>query len=169
MCVAMVLLLPISGFAAKAQSIESKVMLTSVKQIKKTERHGDELYLSVTSFPTKGKAKHKRFPHHPLFWPGRHIAKVKDVKIWKGKLKKDAGVRLLISLVEQDSPPWDIDDEIGSVDLKLHNNNGKLEIEWNRPNRSDGKKLTVKSVGEDISINFSGKGQSYEVSLKIVG
>lgn len=163
--VLLLLCFSVSSFAAK--SVAPHVFLESIHCIKSTEKHGDELYLTVTSFPTKGKPKHRRLPEYPLFWPGRAIDKVQKLLLWNEKVNDGQGVRILVSLIEQDSPPWNLDDEIGSVSLKLYNNKGRIDVEWERPNVEASKKVSVKSLRNNLVIKFSGKGQTYDIALKI--
>lgn len=121
-----------SAFAAEVSPavIHPSISLSSLKAIKTQESNGDELYLTVTEYPSVGQSSHKQFPQYPEYWPSAKLSQVSNVPLWNKELKSGESVILIISLIEQDVPPFNPDDLIGTVRVTMKNNNGKLESSW---------------------------------------
>ena len=129
------LFLSLPSFAASGP-VKFQVNLLTIKAVNTGERGGDELYLDVTKFSVDGDHKHIRIPEHPMYWPSEHLEKVNNLSVWKGELVNGQSIELVFSLVEHDIPPWNVDDLIGTVRLKLMNDNGDLVSNWSMPNRA---------------------------------
>lgn len=144
-----------TGLAALALSVpgqakEIEVTLNSIKNVVANERGDDELYINVTAFHSDGKFTTytvpggdkptlghygSRFPAGPpripqAYWPAKALSKVKDIPLWKGDVTKDSAVQLVVALVEHDIPPWNLDDMIGSVKIKIGMEKGQLSANW---------------------------------------
>ena len=120
-----------------AKSLYPTVRLLKIEAVKAQEQGGDELYLHLTEYRSDGKSSISTFPARPTYWPSEHLDKVKNVKIWDSKLNKGESVEVIISLLEQDFHPWNTDDLVGTIKLRIKNNNDKLESNWSMPNRAD--------------------------------
>ncbi len=133
-------------------------------QVIKTAAHlsGDEIYVNITEYSSVDKPAMHRIPEYPSHWLSKYIDKVKDVTLWQKPIQDEESVELIISVVESDAPPWDVDDLIGSVKLKVYIEKGKLEQEWSIPN-----KAIVKSEGEKGHFVLTGDGAEYKISLKL--
>lgn len=133
-------------------------------QVVKTAAHlsGDEIYVNITEYSSVDKPAMHRIPEYPSHWLSKYIDKVKDVTLWQKPIQDEESVELIISVVESDAPPWDVDDLIGSVKLKVYIEKGKLEQEWSIPN-----KAIVKSEGEKGHFVLTGDGAEYKISLKL--
>lgn len=150
---------------AKNQDISVHLQLMRLKAVKMAEKNGDELYMTVAVYPSKGDASHFAVPKQPLFWPSRYLDKINNLKIWDGKLKNNEAVTLILSLMEQDTPPWNTDDLIGSVRVRLHNKKGKLEQTWGMPNRADVPVSVMTKYGQAKQFELLGEGSNYQMFL----
>jgi len=116
-----------------AEAIPVRIHLNSIEAIKTSEKGGDELYFDITQYSNKGQAKTNRLPEAPLHWLSKQLPEVKDVALWEGMVQDNEEMKVIISLVEQDNPPWDVDDLIGSALLILQNKKGVLLYRWELP------------------------------------
>jgi hypothetical protein len=167
-CLLSMLILP-AAWASNKQIITPTVRLVSMKAIQTAEQRGDELYLSVTVYPSKGKPTHTQIPKHPLYWPSRKIHEVKNIKLWRHLLKPGEAVTIIVSLMEQDTYPWNTDDLIGSVKVKLRNNGGELESTWAMPNRIDSPVRVLTKYGEVEKFVLQSDQAQYEMYFKLKG
>ncbi len=151
------------GHAAFAQGQEISVKLKNLKMIQQQEKGGDELYISVTEYPAQGKPIHYQVPSYPTHWLSKYITNVKDVVIWKKTDAKCEGAELLITLVEEDFVPWNMDDSLGSVALKVECVNGKAIEKWSIPDQKTAEKIS----NENGAFTFKGKGAQYKALFTI--
>lgn len=112
----------------------------------KTSEKSDELYFSITQYSSQTVPAINRVPMFPLHWRTKDLATLKDITLWEGTLKNDESVLLVLTLLEQDVPPWDADDHIGSAQVRLANKNGKLTSEWGMPHFKDQPKVVQKDA-----------------------
>ncbi|MBI2791971.1 MAG: hypothetical protein HYX61_08435 [Gammaproteobacteria bacterium] len=146
-----------------AQNEMLEVKLQSLQVVKTQEKYGDELYISVTEFPLNKKASHYQIPAFPSHWLSKYLHNVKDVVIWQKSLNQCEPVNLLISLVEEDLTPWNIDDTLGSVELKVECVNGKAVEKWVIPDP----KNTTKTKDDGNEFSFSGENAEYKAIFKV--
>ncbi len=158
------LALCVIGTQAFAQTQEISVKLQTLEAVHPQEKRGDELYISVTEFPTQSNPRHYQVPSYPSHWLSKYASSIKDVVIWKKDLEGCEPVDLLITLVEEDFAPWNIDDTLGSVELKVKCVNGKAEEEWMIPDA----KTTVKIKSEpNTTFQFKGENAEYHAVFKL--
>lgn len=150
--------------ASKPVHTTPVVLVLEDIQVVKTaaQLSGDEIYVNITEYSSVDKPAMHRVPEYPSHWLSKYIDKVKDVTLWQKPIQDEESVELIISVVESDAPPWDVDDLIGSVKLKVYIEKGKLEQEWSVPN-----KAIVKSEGEKGHFVLTGDGAEYKISLKL--
>jgi len=127
----------IFSVAVHAKTLYPTVSLLKIEEVKAQEAGGDELYLHITQYHSSGESETQTFPRRPTYWPSEHLDKIKNVKIWDNKLNKGESVEVIISLLEQDFHPWNTDDLVGTIKLRLRNDNGSLQSNWSMPNRAD--------------------------------
>jgi len=154
-------------FAASKHVLHPAVYMLRLKVIKTAEKNGDELYVGVTVYPSKAKPTHTQVPKYPLHWLSKHLDKLKRVKLWDGEVQEGHSVTLILSLIEQDTPPWDTDDLIGSVRIRLKNNRGHLETSWSMPNRVDAPVSVYSKYGRAEKFVLLGEGSNYEMFLAL--
>jgi len=157
------LLFCITGFA---RTYEASVKLLKIEQLQTLESGGEEIFLHITAYHSNGKSESMTLPRHPSFWPSEHLEKVSDVDVWDGILRENESVVLLISAMEKDFHPWNTDDLIGTIRLRMINMNGRLKSEWSIPNSIDmpenittkygrGKKIIMQSDGRKYALSFA--------------
>ena len=129
-------------------------------------QQGDEIYLSITEFHSSRDARHITVPSQPVHWPSKALPQVKDLRLWGGSLKEGESLELIISVIEQDAAPWNIDDLIGTVKVKLRNENGKLEEKWKPMGEGTEHSASGEGSGASHTINFKGRGH-YEIQLQL--
>lgn len=151
---------------ASAATLHPKVKLLGIKAIKQSEEAGDELYLAITVYPSRGKPKHYYYPKRPLHWPSAHVDKIKPTHIWDKRLKQGDSVTVIIALIERDVPPWNMDDLVGEVELQMKNTNEGLVSRWSVLSR--GAKGEINDIGGDHTKQaavLNGRGGKYRVML----
>jgi hypothetical protein len=91
--------------------------------------------MSVTEYSTNSHPVNYVIPDYPSHWLSKRLADVKNVTVWADTLKEGEGAAIIFSLIEQDVPPWHMDDLIGTVKLKVRNERGQLKREWVLPHQ----------------------------------
>lgn len=158
-------ILGLSLSIAYATPVHPKIKLMSLKTIKQSEKGGDELYLAITVYPSKGRPSQTYFPKQPLYWPSKHIDRIKPTSIWDKRLFDGDGATVIIALIERDTPPWNIDDLVGEVQLKLRNNAKGLDSQWTVLTRGAEGKLS--GDGNEHVADLKGPGGHYQLTLKL--
>ena len=139
------------------------LVLENIEVVKTSSYLGnDEVYINVTEYSSVDKPRMIRVPEYPSHWQSKFVDKVQGASIWKKPVREGESLELIISLIEADAPPWDVDDLIGSVKLKVYLEKGKLEQEWTLPNKS-----ITKQEGEKGHFVLTGDGAEYKISLKL--
>jgi hypothetical protein len=149
--------------SAKTHTTPVILTLEKIEVVRTAENlSGDQVYVNITEYSSIDKPTMHRIPEYPSHWLSKYIDKVKNVPLWNKPIKDAESVELIISVVESDAPPWDVDDLIGSVKLKVYIEKGKLEQEWSIPNNA-----IVKKEGEMGHFVLTGDGAEYKISLKL--
>lgn len=158
----------ISGYAFmgnKSKSIHASLTLDSIQMKRMQEKNGDELYLTVTAYPTKVRPTNIEIPSFPEYWMSKYVNQVKDVPLWDGHIENMDSTTVVVSLVDRDLPPWNIDDVLGTAQVIFKNNNGHLETIWKTPNLN-AKMTTIKSEQHRKMFDFKVPDESsYKVSF----
>ena len=156
-------LLSLSSMVYAQSSEEITLKLKSLSVIKQQESGGDELYISVTEYPAKGTPVHYQVPSFPTHWLSKYLVNVKDIVIWKKNSVQCTPADLLITLVEEDFEPWNMDDSLGSVALKVECVNGTAVEKWSIPDQ----KTTAKINNETGAFTFDGDGAKYRAQFTV--
>ncbi len=152
-----------SPVSPSAHTTPIVLTLESIEVVKTAEQFsGDEIYVNITEYSSVDKPAMHRVPEYPSHWLSKYMDKVKNVPLWTKNIRDTESVELIISVVESEAPPWDVDDLIGSVKLKVYIEKGKLEQEWSVPNKS-----IVKEEGAKGHFVLTGDGAEYKISLKL--
>ena len=88
------------------------------------------------------------------------------MNLWEGLLQNKEAIQLVVSLIEQDMPPWDLDDHIGSVKITLANDNGKLQTKYSIPNFQDQPEVIQPNSKYPLFI-LKGDGSQYKVAFEV--
>ncbi len=147
-----------------AKDVQLSVLLSKLEAIRTTEKGGDELYFSVTEYSTKERPRNYLIPEYPMHWLSANLKDIKNVSLWDKIIKEGEGISVIFSLIEQESPPWFLDELIGTVKLKIRNEKGALKSEWIIPNQKD-TQAVKKHANEFI---FDGYAAQYHLFLKLV-
>lgn len=141
------------------------VNLVKLATVKPSERGGDELYMNVTVYPSQGHSQNFQVPDFPLHWLSKHVDKINNLNLWAGALKTGESVNIVLSLIEQDAPPFNPDDLVGTVNVFIKNDNGQLISTWKLPNRSDAKPVEMSELGKQESFTFTGEDSTYDATF----
>lgn len=161
-----VLLLTFMCNGVYAKTLQVAVKLMNIEARKMSEADGDELYFSVTEYSSTAVPVISRIPHFPTYWLAKQLPAVKDVSLWEGTIKDSESVLLIFTLLEQDLPPWNSDDHIGSVQVKLTNQDGILKSKWGKPSFKDQPKIIQSEVGVPKFTLF-GNNSEYALLFKV--
>lgn len=143
--------------------------LDQIELVELAEERGDEIYFSVTEYSSeKRPGTSSRVPVFPLHWLSKNLDKVKNITMWESTISSGSGVQLIISLVEQDFPPWNIDDHLGSVKLTLTNKNGNITKKWSMPDYKDDASVSrISSSDTSPGFTFTGEGAKYRANFVV--
>ena len=158
---ALVLLCPMSLFA---KNIPVSVELVEIKAKALGEKGGDEVYFTVTQYSSVRGSAQTRIPMFPTHWLSKHLSQLKKVSLWQGEVGEQESIQLVLTLIEHDVPPWNVDDHLGSVKLNLMQEQGRLKSKWGIPNYQDQTKI---STGDNLTYDFQGPDGEYQVTFKL--
>jgi hypothetical protein len=153
-----------SGAFAKTRMVEVKLIDIEAKHL--SERTGDELFFTITEYPSKGNPKILRIPVFPLHWLSKDLNNIRNVLLWKGQIEDDRSVVLILSLMEQDLPLYGVDDHLGSAQVKIVNTKGKLVTTWGQPTFVDQPKVEQTTANTPDYLLFGGNGE-YVLKFKV--
>ena len=148
------------------------LIMSDIEALQVNERSDDELYLAVSvhhsngdfeSYTMPGKRQPNlghyaaRFPANPprqpmLYWHAKALKGVKNIALWQGEIDDKHGAEVVVSLIEHDMPPWNLDDLIGSVKFTVGKRAGHMSAEW--------RLLSADAVSSKGKLNL-GKRQSF--------
>ena len=162
-------LLPISQVFADTSNSQKAVTqfrleLGEIQVVKESEVGGDEVYISVAEYSNYGKPQYHRIPSYPTYWLSRHLTSVKNVHLWHHDLKDGDAVQLIVSVIERDLPPWNVDDLIGAIKVNVNVKDGKTNVTWDHDQFE--KEAEVLADDEDPkSPHFTLKGNNSEYKI----
>jgi hypothetical protein len=154
-------------FSAFAKDLTVKLELAKIQSLKIQEHWSDELYFDITEYTQRGLEQFYQVPKKPLYLSSKHLSKIKDIKLWHKILKPGEVVLLLVSLVEQDNAPWDLDDIIGIVKIRMKNEGGKLVSDWSMPNATQMAKAAASKVVRLRHFELKGSSAAYQLDLQL--
>ena len=141
--------------------------LKAIKAKVQTEKNGDEVYLAITEFRHGGKNRHYTVPQFPLYWPSDALAQISALKIWKTALGPGESTEVVVSFIEHDMPPWNTDDMIGGIKIKMVNDKGSLKTHW-MPISNETKEQTLAIKGDAVHrYELTGEGGDYQVDFEL--
>lgn len=149
---------------AKAHTVEVLLVKIEAQNAPKGDR--DKLYFTITEYPSKGEPKILREPTYPIHWLSRDLPKINNVKLWEGKIADDSSMLLIFSLMLQEVPFFDPDDHLGSVQVKIVNQNNKITSTWGKPHFVDQPKIEQPNPLQPKYILLDPEDQ-YSVSFKV--
>lgn len=120
-----------SALLVGSPAFASQLILDYIQFDKTTEASGDELYFNVTAYYDDRSTDHYQIPTAPTHWLSDHLSEVQNVVLWEHDWEGIKGAELVVALTERDAPPWNIDDLIGTVKLKISHQGDRLQTQWN--------------------------------------
>jgi len=117
-----------------AHTVNVTVTLKWIEPLQTENKQGDELYISVLSEDVKQhKDSLQRIPEAPLHWLSRYAQKLQNVKLWQGSILEGDEKKISLQLTEANNPPFEPDEDLGSIDLSLQNKAGELYLAVLKP------------------------------------
>ncbi len=147
--------------ALNQDTVSVQLSLSSIEKIKSTEEQGDELYFSITEYSSIERPRQLLVPNFPTHWLSSQLGNLSDVELWHKELQANESVMVLVSLIERDAPPWNVDDLIGTVKFKVKAEDGKVHKEWSVPNSADTRAIDMASK----EFSFTGEQGQYHVTF----
>jgi hypothetical protein len=109
------------------------IKLNSIKAQQLSQKSGDEIYLIVASSSSLDDSKVNRVPAEPAFWQTKHLSAIHNLAVWEGAIKDNEEIKLVFTVVEQDTLSWDTGNLVGSAQVVLRNKQEILEQHWELP------------------------------------
>jgi hypothetical protein len=136
-----------------------------------SEENGDEVYISVTKYSNLSHPEEFRIPSSPNNWFFKRLNEANNVTLWQGNLVQGEEIKLMISIAEQDFPPWDVDDLIGTLQVTLKEVKGRLVEEWRIPTMDGQPKIEDRGPvsGKGRRFILHGDNSRYEAELIVLG
>lgn len=148
-----------------AKSIKFSLVNIAAKKV--SERGGDELYLTVTTYPSAKRPTHERIPDFPKYWLSSYVDQIENLEVWRGSLQPEESVLVLFTLLEHDVPPWNTDDLIGVVRAKVYTEDGKIKVDWKMPNSDAIAKDVKTEKGMAKAFDLYGEDFHYALTLQM--
>ncbi len=139
------------------------IKLDVLEKIHAQEQSGDELYFNITEFPESKPPRHYRIPSYPSHWMSDYLKNVKNLTLWQKSYPSCEKTDVIISLVEADLPPWNVDDLLGSVEFKVTCEQGKMHTTWAIPNKTN----TAKILNSENAFAFTGDHSEYHAIFRL--
>ncbi len=151
-----------------AKNIQFKVKMIDIQVEKTSEKGDDELYFNIVQQSNLNGNRENRMPEFPMHWLSSELGSLKNVVLWEGKIQTGESIKLILSLLEQDTPPWNPDDAIGAAEVNLLNQNGKLKMEWVVPTfKKNNPNVEMLKVAKTQRYIFKGDGSRYDVAFSV--
>ena len=138
------------------------IQLDDIVSIKTMGKSVDNIYVSISEFNSKGRDRYYTIPQSPVYWPEKSIREINNFQLWQGKLRAMGATEVVISLIEQDTPPWHLDDLISVIKIKMVNQAGQIQYEWYQ----DGKLIAKQK--NTVEIQFKGSNEVYKAHFSLI-
>lgn len=146
-----------------AKPAEMTLTLKQISSSQTSEKSGDEVYIDIFELSDDRRPKKFHIPKYPHHWPSVMLSKVKNIPLWQGRLNPTGEVKLIVSLLDKDAPPWNNNDLIGAAEIYItvENNTPKIILKVDEPNQ---KPQTFNGYMEQ-SISFQAGAGAYSIDL----
>jgi len=161
--------LSLLGLSVEAKELPVVLKLVSIQAERTSEKSGDDLYFSITSYSNKKRAGLNRVPMEPLHWLSNNLEAAKDKLLWQDSLQEGEEIEVLISFMRQENPPWDPDNLLGCVEVQLKNHKGRLVKRWGPTKLKDAPPIEMKPKHHlhEQAFKMEGAGAIYEVNFSV--
>lgn len=150
---------------AHLDGMKLELRLESITKLKSSETHGDELYFAITEYSSHGDSHHSRVPQYPMRWLSKDVSEIKDVTLWQGKVDNEEGIEILLSLIEMDVAPWNIDDLVGTVKVKFKVDNNSIYCDWFKHSHIPITSANFTRIEKEFYLNRDGATYNVIISL----
>ncbi len=137
------------------------IQLDDILPMKKIDKSVDNIYVSISEFNSKGRDRYYTIPQSPVYWPEKSLHEINNFQLWQGKLPVMGATEVVISLIEQDTQPWHLDDLISVIKIKMVNQDGQIQYQWYQ----DGKLIAKQKNTVEIQFKSSNEGYKAHFSL----
>lgn len=152
---------------AADNELNPRLILDHLKVIQVQEKDGDEIYFDISVYRANKSEHYFRIPANPNHWPSQLMDTISHVTLWSESLKAGETVTLIVSLMESDASPFNPDDLIGLVRVKLKNVKGVLQTSWSMPNRYDSAGKPAAQKRSMHKFDMLGEGAHYDIFLSL--
>ncbi|HXH55432.1 MAG TPA: hypothetical protein VNK03_06815 [Gammaproteobacteria bacterium] len=149
------------------KDMQVAIKMVGIAVEKAANKDIDNLFFNITQYSNLKKGGEHRIPKYPKHWLSKQLPGLKNVVLWDGKIDRGESLKLILSLMEQDFPPWDLDDAIGAAEVILLNQNGHLKIQWGVPNEKNNQEVEMLKRGVPQGYIFKGTGSRYDVAFSV--
>ena len=143
------------------------LILSNIKALSVSEKTGEEVYFTMTHYSNIYRPKQDRIPIFPTHWLSMHLPTIKDLTLWEYNLQDDEAIQLIVSLIEHDTPPWNLDDHIGSIKITLVNENNQIKTIWGEPDYSDQTTVNKISNGNNPEYILRSDASQYNLNFSL--
>jgi hypothetical protein len=150
------------------QDIQVAIKMVGITVEKTADKGTDNLFFNITQYSNLKRGGESRIPKYPKHWLSKQLLGLKNVVLWDGKIERGESLKLILALMEQDFPPWDLDDAIGAAEVNLLNQNGRLKVQWGVP-QFEKNKPEVEMLKHAVPQRyiFKGAGSRYDVAFSV--
>lgn len=141
------------------------VYLLTMKGSQATDRGGDALFMHVVQYLSSGDTSAERIPAGKATWQLDTLKDINKLKLVEFHLAPQDAITTVFSLLEEDKEPWATTDLVGSIRLRVRNDDGTLAYQWGIPNRTDGPEVIATKYGNARRFALYGDGGKYILYL----
>jgi len=152
---------------AMAKDLAVTLKLVDIYAEKTADPSGDAVYFNITQYSNLGHSKEGRVPAYPGHWLSKQLPSLKNLTLWRGSLKENESIKLILSLGEQESSAWEVSTSIGAAQLTLENKGGKLKKTWTVPIFEEKEEVEMLKKDDKERFVFKGAGSRYDVGFEI--
>lgn len=98
--------------------------------LEKPTSNDDKLYINIATYSSMNVSNDYQIPEAPLHWDVRSLEQIKDLVLWEKSLASDESVDFVLSLIENDMPPWNPDELLGTVKLTVRSKHHNISSVW---------------------------------------
>ena len=167
--------------------------LQNIKAIKKNESSSDEIYFSITEFSSDKKnltytipgfINHDRkqfvtptligsygiYNHPVMHWNSTQLKKVNHAQLWEKALKEGQSVEIFLTVIEHDAQPFDLDDPIGALKIRVSNKKGEILTLWRYLGNTKSELIlsSKNKSGERKGYQFMGGNSKYNLNFHLM-
>ena len=142
----------------------SQQLVLDYIRLEKPTSSDDKIYLNIATYSSTKVNNDYQIPEAPLHWDANYLDQVKDLVLWEKSLGMDESMDFIISLIENDMPPWNPDELLGTVKLSVRSKNHHISSIWHADEDAVEVDSHQRKVHEYLMLGEHGR---YVVGLKL--